>query len=72
MGSLVERVTYDEWADCWAFCSSVVIMGCNSCFLRFLPLPLDEAEAATCLALLIAAFLISEPFMLEKQESPAG
>ena len=50
-----------------AFCCSVVIIGLSSCFLRFLPLlPLDDdAALATCLALLIAAFLMSDPFIVK-------
>lgn len=50
------------------FCCSVVIMGLRSCFLRFLPLlvllPLDVAALTACFALLVTAFLISDPFMV--------
>lgn len=56
-------------------CDSVVIMGFRSCFLRFLPLfPFDEATALpTCLALLMAAFLmLSEPFMMWAVVTAAG
>ena len=50
--------------------SSVVIMGFRSCpFLRFFPpLPLAAlfAAVATCLALFIAAFFMSFPFMIRQ------
>ena len=50
--------------------SSVVIMGFRSCpFLRFFPpLPLAAlfAAVATCLALFIAAFFMSFPFMIQR------
>jgi hypothetical protein len=42
-------------------------MGFSSCFLRFLPLvPLAAlvAEWATCFAFWMAAFLMSDPFIL--------
>lgn len=49
----------------WPDCCSVVMIGCRSCFARrfFGALPFEEALLATCLALLVAVFLISEPFM---------
>lgn len=54
--------------------ASVVMMGFKSWpFLRFFPpLPLVAlfAAFATCLALLIAAFFISLPFMIRLQRQP--
>ena len=59
-------------ALCW---SSVVMMGFRSWpFLRFLPpLPFAAlfAAVATCFALLIAAFFISLPFILGREDEAA-
>jgi len=49
----------------WPDCCSVVMIGSKSCFARrFLGAPpFEVALPAACLALMVAAFLISEPFM---------
>lgn len=69
----IDDATYSNGLPSWAFCCSVVMMGLSSCFLRFFPLlPLDAAALATCFALLIAAFLMSEPFMMQWQAQARG